>query len=63
MLGINKINISKLKLTRERIEKKRKEKESLCSSRSFNSSSSLCFSLILLSMSPMVVSNGVLRVL
>jgi len=61
MLGINKLNISKLKLTSERIEKNGEEKESLCSSRSLDSSSSPCFSMILLPISPMGVSNGVLK--
>ena len=32
MLGINKLNNFKLKLIRERIEKKKEEKESVCSS-------------------------------
>jgi len=43
MLGINKLNISKLKLIRERIDKKREEKESLCLRRSLDSSLSPCF--------------------
>ena len=59
MLGIKKLNISKLKLTREGLEKKREEKKNLCSSRSFDLSSSPCFSLIFLPISPMVVPNGV----
>jgi len=60
---IKKPNIFKLKLARERIEKKGNKKESLCSSRSLDLSSSPCFSLLLIPISPMVVSNGVLRVL